>query len=355
MNDNVIDFQSRRRPVHEEPLTVEYPFQGTVLENLGRKACDDVAILSAWARDMQWPVRVFALVDTNWPASEVMEQLQVLLLREPRNNATLTRADGTVIGDSEFLFHHEPCLESHATTIEEACEGGAVFEFDPITGWSFDVKLEREHRITEINAGGLLELQDQVGAVPLNYSPAMADAVLEMFRSEPQQPRMLAELLHRDRIVHFPPPGTIDARGQLLVYWVLRELELNPEYMQVIDLAAERFPLGMKASQALNAIRANGEADDAEAVEFLRRHGFIVPAGNGWELAQGARNLYEIHPYFAHYGVLGMLCKELDERGDLHSIPAWDPSTRYQFAEFDFQAYAREMGKLGEKGQQPRP
>ncbi|WP_047240669.1 hypothetical protein [Corynebacterium epidermidicanis] len=166
MNDNVIDLKARR-------AAAGGVFAGTPLAQLGRTTSTHLAKLTASARGMRRPVQLTALVDATWPASEVIEQLQVLLLREPRNSATITRHDGHIIGDSRYLFHCSPFLESHATTIEEACQGGALFEFDPITNWHFDLTLSPAPHSTDINAAQLLELQEQTGAVPLNFSPAM--------------------------------------------------------------------------------------------------------------------------------------------------------------------------------------
>ncbi|MDU0479307.1 hypothetical protein QVA66_08650 [Staphylococcus chromogenes] len=343
MNDNVIDFRARR-------ATAPDPFQGTALERLGRRTSTSLALLTARAQGMRQPVQLTALVDATWPASEVAEQLQILLLREPRNSATITRADGHVIGDSRYLFHTEQFLESHAVTIEEACAGGAVLEFDPITGWRFDLALQRAPHLREINDAGLVEMRQQVGAVPLDYSPAMADAVLALFGGEPATsvpPRVLAEVLHRDRIVHFPPPGDIDARGQLLVYWVLRALELNVEYMQVIDVVAETIPRARELAMALGKVRL-GDASQVKDDElaFLKDNGFILPTQQGFELTGSARELAELHPFFEYYAVIGMYCKQLESEGVLRSFPVWNPSAEYGFAEFDLQAYAQEVSSL---------
>lgn len=346
MIDNVINLQSRRA---QTPRATGY-FDGTVLGKLGTKPSESLAELTLTARGMRRPVTLRVLLDANWPASEVMEQLQVMLLREPRANATLTRADGLVVGDSHYLWFVEHFAESHATTIAEACTGGAVFDFDPSTDWQFDVEFSATSPFTEINAGELLELLDQTGAIPLGYTPQMADGALALFAGETIQPRLLAELLYRHQLTHFPPPGTIDARPQLLVYWILRELEATPEYMQVIDVVAEAFPDSRRfASKALTVQENPGTplADDEAA--FLRTHAFIRPEGDGWALANAATDLAELHQLVLFYAVLGSYTKQLDKAGRLDNLPGWRPSTRYDFKPFDLQEYAAEMSRRAEE------
>ncbi|WP_047240668.1 hypothetical protein [Corynebacterium epidermidicanis] len=135
---------------------------------------------------------------------------------------------------------------------------------------------------------------------------------------------------------------------------MLRELELNPEYMQVIDLVAERFPLAAQAARVMFSGDFGAEVAE-ETWEFLRKHGFVLREAEQWVMTSAAQQLHKLGPVFSYYAVLGIVCRELEHERELSKLTEWDPSVAYGFEEFDLQAYAAGVVEASLDGHQPRP